>query len=129
MDNIWKLHDFCLSLTLDQSLQFISKIWKNLCKISGIIIYISTAFWLETNEKSEIANQEIERLFCTLVNDQPDDWSEKSVITELVTNNNKSASIKLSPIFVIQGFHSRMSFDIADLFIKILRSRFFHKKL
>ena len=73
LNNVWKLHDLPLSLTSDRGPQFISEIWKNLCKILGIKVNLFTAFYPETNGQSEIANQEMKRHFCTFVNYQQDD--------------------------------------------------------
>ena len=47
LQNIWKLHSFPLSLTLNRGPQFISGVWKNLFKIFGIFANLSTLFHLE----------------------------------------------------------------------------------
>ncbi len=57
----------------------------------------------------------MKRYFCTFVNYQQDNWSEKLVIVEFIANNNKSASTKLSPFFATKGLHFYMNFDIVDL--------------
>ncbi len=68
LQNIWKLHGLSLSLTSNKNPQFISEVWKNLCKILDISANLSTSFHLETDGQSEIANQEIERYLYTFVN-------------------------------------------------------------
>ena len=70
LQNIWKLYGLLLLFTSDKGPQFISGVWKNLCKILDISTSLSTLFYLETDRQSEIANQEIERHFCTFVNYQ-----------------------------------------------------------
>ena len=65
--NIWKLHGFSSSFTSDRGPQFISRVWKNLCKIFGISINLSTTFHLETDGQSEIANQEIKDISASLL--------------------------------------------------------------
>ena len=67
LNNVWKLHDLSLSLTSDRGLQFISEVWKNLCKIFGIKVNLSTALHSEIDGQSENANQEMERHLCTFV--------------------------------------------------------------
>ena len=57
----------------------------------------------------------MEKYLRTFVNYQQDDWSEKLAIAEFATNNNESASTKLSPFFATKGLHPRISFDIVDL--------------
>ncbi len=56
LNNVWKLHGFPLSLTSDWGLQFISGVWKNLCKVFDIKTNLSTAFYLETDGQSKIVN-------------------------------------------------------------------------
>ena len=56
LNNVWKLHGLPLSLTSDRGPQFISGVWKNLCKVLGIKANLSTAFHPETDGQSEIAN-------------------------------------------------------------------------
>ena len=128
LNNIWKLHGLPLSLTSDRGPQFISRVWKNLCKILGIKVNLSTAFHPETDGQSEIANQEMERHLRTFVNYQQDDWSEKLAMAEFAANNNQSASTKLSPFFATKGFHPRMSFDIVDLSDTSTRERILKQK-
>ena len=105
LNNVWKLHGLPLSLTLDQGPQFISGVWKNLCKILGIKVNLSNAFHPETDRQSKIANQEMERYLRTFVNYQQDDWSEKLAMAKFAANNNQSASTKLSPFFATKDFH------------------------
>lgn len=46
--NTRKHHGFLLSLTLDWDSHYICEVWKNFCKIPGIKVYLSIAFYLET---------------------------------------------------------------------------------
>ena len=66
LNNVWKFHGLSLLLTSDRGVQFISRVWKNLCKILGIKVNLFTAFYLKTDVQSEIANQEIKRHFTLL---------------------------------------------------------------
>ena len=125
---VWKLHGLPLSLISDQGPQFISGTWKNLCKILGIKVNLSTAFHPETDGHSEIANQEMERHLRTFVNYQQDDWSDKLAMAEFAANNNESASTKLSPFFATKGLHPRMSFDIVELSDTSTRERILKQK-
>ena len=128
LNNVWKLHGLPLSLTSDRGPQFISGVWKNLCKILGIKVNLSTTFHPETDRQSEIANQEMERHLRTFVNYQQDDWSDKLAMAEFAANNNESASTKLSPFFATKGLHPRMSFDIVELSDTSTRERILKQK-
>ena len=57
----------------------------------------------------------MERHFCTFVNNQQDDLSEKLAMAEFAAINNVSASTKLSLFFATKSLHPHMSFDIVEL--------------
>ena len=73
LQNVWKLHGLPSSFTSDKGTQFISGVWKNLCKILGISINLSTSFHSETGGQGEIVNQVMEKHLRTFVNYQQDD--------------------------------------------------------
>ena len=56
LQNVWKLYGLLLSLTSDRGPQFISGVWKNLCKILNISINLTISFYLETDRESKITN-------------------------------------------------------------------------
>ena len=56
----------------------------------------------------------MERYFYVFINYQQGDWLGKLAIAEFAANNNKSASIKLSPFFATKGLHPHISFDRID---------------
>ena len=47
LNNVWKLYSLPLSFISNQESYFISRIWKNLCKIPEINSNLSTSFHLE----------------------------------------------------------------------------------
>ena len=104
LQNVWKLHGLPSSLTLDRGPQFISGVWKNLCKILGISANLSTSFHSETDRQSEIANQEMESHLRTFVNYQQDDWVAKLTMAEFAANNNNSSSTRLSPFLLQKAY-------------------------
>ncbi len=68
LQNVRKLYCLLLLLISDKNLQFISEVWKNLCKILGILANLFIFFHSKTNSQSEIAYQEIEKHLHTFVN-------------------------------------------------------------
>ncbi len=65
---VWKLHELSSIIISDRDSQFVSLIWKTVCKILKINVKLSIAFHFETNEQSEIVNQEIKRYFRNYCN-------------------------------------------------------------
>ena len=101
---------------------------KKLCKIFDIKVNLSTAFYLEIDGQSEIANQEIERHLCIFVNYHQYDWPEKLVMAEFAANNNELASTNLFSFFATKSLHPRISFDKVELFNISTRKRIFNQK-
>lgn len=77
-NNVWKLYSLSFSLSLDQGPQFISRLWKNLNKILGIKVHLSTIFHSKTDGQSKITNQEMERHLHIL-----------SIINKMTSQRNK----------------------------------------
>ena len=72
--------------------------WKALCKILQINAKLLTAFHLEIDGQSKIANQEIEKHLRAYINHFQNNWVDLLLMAELAANANSSASIKL-PLF------------------------------
>ena len=115
LHNVWRRHGLPSSVVSDQSLQFVSAVWKSLCKILQINAKLSTAFHPETDGQSKIANQEMERHLRTYVNHFQNDWVNLLPMAKFAANANPSATTKILPFQATRGYVSRMSFDPVDL--------------
>jgi hypothetical protein len=70
INHVWKLHDLSKFIIFDKESQFILLIWKSFCKALRITIKLSIAFHFETNDQSEIINQEMKRYLKNYCNYQ-----------------------------------------------------------
>jgi hypothetical protein len=61
LTNVWKMHEFSIIIISDRESQFVTLTWKSLCQFLKIKAKLFTVFHLETNDQSEIANQEMKR--------------------------------------------------------------------
>ena len=59
-DNMWKLHRLPESVVLDRGPQFAAELMKELNKMLGIQMKLSTAFHPQTDGQTEQMNQELE---------------------------------------------------------------------
>jgi len=60
-DNVWKLHGLPESVVSDRGPQFAAEMTKELNRILGIEIKLSTAFHSQTDRQTEQINQELEQ--------------------------------------------------------------------
>ena len=126
--NVWRRHGLPSSVVSDRGPQFVSAVWKALCKILRINAKLSTAFHPETDGQSEIANQEMERHLRTYVNHFQDNWVDLLPMAEFAANANPSATTKIPPFQATRGYVPRMSFDPVDLSEESTRERLANTK-
>ena len=67
---------FQVLIVSDRGPQFISTLWKSMCKQLKIKVNLSTAFHPETDGQTEQANQDVERGLHTYCNYMQDDWAK-----------------------------------------------------
>jgi len=75
-DNVWKLHGLLESIVLDREPQFVAELMKELNKMLGIEMRLSTAFHSQTNGQTEQMNQELEQYLRFFVDHRQKDWLE-----------------------------------------------------
>jgi predicted metal-dependent hydrolase len=123
INHVWKLHELSSTIMSDRDSQFVSLIWKIVCKTLKIDVKLSTAFHLETKDQSEIANQKMKRYLRSYCNYQQNDWSKWLFMTEFVSNAATSAFIELFVFMTNYDFESRMSFDSSNSNDDVFRER------
>ncbi len=111
INHVWKIHELSSTIVLNRDFQFVSLIWKTICKTLKIDIKLSIAFHSETHNQSEIANEKIKRYLRNYCNYQQNDWSEWLSIIEFEFNAVFFILIKLFVFIINYEFKSRMFFD------------------
>ena len=72
-DNGWKLYGLLESVVLDKGPQFVVEITKELNKMLGIEIKLSTSFHPQTDDQTERMNQELEQYLWFFVDHRQND--------------------------------------------------------
>jgi hypothetical protein len=86
INHVWKLHELSSTIISDRESQFISFVWKTICRILKINVKLSTAFHFEIDDQSEIVNQKMKRYLRNYCNYQQDDWFEWLSMIEFAFN-------------------------------------------
>ncbi len=108
---IYWTHDLSSFIVSDRDSQFISILWKSLCKWLSIFLRLFIVYHLQINDQSERVNQNIKQylwFFCLYMQN---DWSKWLLIIEFINNNVLFSVIFLTFFFMNKNFHSHMSFD------------------
>ena len=75
-DNMWKLHELPESMISDRGLQFVVELTKELNKMLGIEIRLSTVFHPQTDRQIKQINQESEQYSRFFMEYRQRDWPE-----------------------------------------------------
>ena len=126
--HVWKLHELSLFIISNRNSQFVSIVWRILCKILNIVSKLSTAFHFEIDDWSEIANQKMKRHIRTFCNHHQNNWNETLSMTEFAINKCHSITTKIFSFLITKDFNFRINFDIVDLSIITTRERVLKRK-
>ncbi len=108
---VYWTHELSNFIVSDRDSQFISILWKFLCKRLSISLQLFIVYHFQINDQSERVNQNVKRylwFFCLYMQN---DWSKWLLIIEFVNNNILFSVIFLIFFFMNKNFHSRMSFN------------------
>jgi len=108
---IYQTHELLSFIVSDRSSQFISILWKSLCKRLSISLQLFIIYHSQTDNQSERVNQNIKRYFWFFCSYMQNDWFKWLFIIKFVDNNILFSVIFLTLFFMNKNFHSHMSFD------------------
>ncbi len=108
---VYRTHDLSSFIVSDRGSQFISILWKFLCKRLSISLRLFIIYHSQINDQSERVNQNVERYLRFFCSYMQNDWSKWLFMIEFVDNNVLFSVIFLTLFFMNKSFHSRMSFD------------------
>ena len=111
-DNMWKLHGLPESMISDRGPQFAAGLTKELNKMLGIEIKLSTAYHPQTDSQTERTNQKLEQYLRMYINYRLNNWAEQLATAEFAFNNKVHTVTKISPFQVNYGREPRIGFDI-----------------
>jgi len=99
------------TIVSDRGPQFVSEFWREVCRILGITIVLSTADHAQTDGQTEIANQYLSQRLRPYVNHFQDDWSDWLPVIDFAASVLPQETTGLSPFMIEKGFQPRVSFD------------------
>ena len=111
-DNVWKLYRLPESVVSDRGPQFAAELTKELNRMLGIEMRLSTAFHSQTDGQTERMNQELEQYLRFFVDHQQKDWLEWLASAEFAVNNKAHSATKISPLMANYRRELRMGGDI-----------------
>src|ERR1700678_2817473 len=101
-DNLFKRFGLPNKIISDHRPQFAARAFKELLKLLGITLSLTTAYHPQSDGATEWVNQEIERIYPFIAS-QTQNWSNTLSTLEFTHNNRRHADQKHSPFELIQG--------------------------
>ena len=109
---IVRLHGLPSSIVSDRDSKFTSRWWKELQRILGTKLLMSTSFHPQTDGQSERAIRNVTQILRTLVQPDQKDWVEKIDMVEFAINSSISESTGYAPFELSGGYMPSMMKEI-----------------
>ncbi len=121
--NVYRLHDLLSSIVSNRDSQFISTMWKSLCKRLRITASLFTVYHLKIDDQTKRVNQNVERELRIYCNYMQNDWIKWISMMKFSDNFNIFLITSMILFYFNKEFHSWMSFDSDTIDYKTTHER------
>ncbi len=83
VNHVFRVHGLPVDVVSDRGPQFVSKFWREFCRLLGATVSLSSGFHPQT----ERANQDVERVLRCLVSQNPTSWGQQLAWVEYAHNS------------------------------------------
>ena len=103
----YRQHGLPAVIISDRGRQFVSILWKKICKIFNIERRLSTIYHPQINKTTERMNQTVETFLRIYIDFDQRNWVKLFFITEFVINNITAVSTGIN-FFLFHGYHAKI---------------------
>ena len=109
-----RLHGLPSSIVSDRDSKFTSRWWKELHRILGAKLLMSTSFHPQTDGQSERAIRNVAQILRTMVRPDQKDWIDKIDMVEFAINSSVSGTTGYAPFEINGGYMPSMIKEIRN---------------
>jgi transposase InsO family protein len=106
-----RLHGVPERILSDRDPRFTAHFWRELWRLLGTLLTMSTAYHPQTDGQTERENRTLEEMLRSFTSWSQDDWDEHLSALELASNNAVQASTGFTPFFLNSGQEVRLPID------------------
>lgn len=103
VSEIVRLHGFSASIVSDSDPVFTGHVWRDLFKMAGVELRMSTTFHPQTDGQSEAINKTIAMYLRCITDDRPRAWLEWLSLVEFCYNTSFHSALRAMPFKVVYG--------------------------
>ena len=106
-EKIGRLHGIPRSIVSDRDPRFVSKFWRELWRVLGSTLRMSSAYHPQTDGQSEAMNRVVEMVLRCVMHAGRDNsqWETLLPTVEFVINNSPTQATGYTPFYLNYGFH------------------------
>ncbi|KAF1333148.1 Pol protein, partial [Globisporangium splendens] len=119
LEHVFRYHGLPESIVSDRDPRFTAAFWRELFRLLGTDLALSTADHPETDGQTERVNRVVEDILRSIAVDHPRDWSRWLPYVEFAINSSEHASTAVTPFYFNSLRHLRVP---ATLFEGVERS-------
>ncbi|KAF1314429.1 Pol protein, partial [Globisporangium splendens] len=119
LEHVFRYHGLPESIVSDRDPRFTAAFWRELFRLLGTDLALSTADHPETDGQTERVNRVVEDILRSIAVDHPRDWSRWLPYAEFAINSSEHASTAATPFYFNSLRHPRVP---ATLFEGVERS-------
>lgn len=133
---VFRQHGLPSSIISDRDTRFTSHFWREVFRLLGTHLYMSTAFHPQTDGQTERMNRVLEETLRHYISPNQDDWDDHLPLIEFAINNSKQRSTGVSPFSLNGAKQPRVPIDLhlkskvpaADEYQVVMRTRISNAK-
>jgi hypothetical protein len=103
MDQVFKLHDMPHSIIFYRDPTFTSNFWKELFKLQGTQLHLSTTYHPQTDSQTEVVNECLETYLRCFASEKQHQWAQWLPIAKWWYNTSYHTTTHMTPFEAVYG--------------------------